>query len=93
MGSEDHDPHVLYLIDFGLARLFVDPETGQHIPSRDGLSRIGTARYSSYNTHFGRGEYFPVPRNINAVEYLTSTHVQSKVDATISKLSESVYSP
>ncbi|THH19818.1 hypothetical protein EW146_g1422 [Bondarzewia mesenterica] len=44
----------LYLFDFGLARLFVDPVTGEHIPYRSGLVGLGTARYASYNVHFGR---------------------------------------
>ncbi|KAG1887625.1 hypothetical protein F4604DRAFT_1717852 [Suillus subluteus] len=46
--------HVVYLFDFGLAKLYVDPSTGAHIPFREGRVGLGTPRYASYNVHFGR---------------------------------------
>ncbi|KAG2741339.1 kinase-like protein [Suillus brevipes Sb2] len=47
---------IVYLFDFGLAKLYVDPSTGTHIPFREGRVGLGTPRYASYNVHFGRVE-------------------------------------
>ena len=43
----------MYVIDFGLAKRFRDPKTGEHISYRDGKNLTGTARYASVNTHLG----------------------------------------
>ncbi|KAG2064035.1 kinase-like protein [Suillus decipiens] len=50
---------IVYLFDFSLAKLYVDPSTGKHIPYREGRVALGTMPYSSYNVHFGRDIYAP----------------------------------
>lgn len=45
--------HRIHIIDFGLSYQYRDPETNIHIPYRDNLPLIGTARYASVNAHMG----------------------------------------
>ncbi|CAK7272335.1 hypothetical protein SEPCBS119000_005069 [Sporothrix epigloea] len=44
----------VYLIDYGMAKIYRDPDTHQHIPYSDAHSLSGTARYMSINAHCRR---------------------------------------
>ncbi|XP_030382394.1 casein kinase I-like [Scaptodrosophila lebanonensis] len=43
----------LFLIDFGLAKKYRDPQKRAHIPYREEKHLTGTARYASINAHVG----------------------------------------
>ncbi|RWS28541.1 casein kinase I isoform gamma-3-like protein, partial [Leptotrombidium deliense] len=53
-GTEETDENLLYIIDFGLSKLYVDPETKTHIKYNEDRHVVGTARFMSINTHYGR---------------------------------------
>lgn len=57
MGIEGRDETTgtAYVFDFDLAKLYIDPATGKHIPYREGVWCVGTVRYASYNSHYERG--------------------------------------
>ncbi len=52
MGMGDKS-HVVYLIDFGLAKMYVNRDTGAHVEMQTGRKLAGTARYCSLWTHEG----------------------------------------
>lgn len=43
--------HIIFLIDFGLSKKYID--NSKHIPHIENTGLIGTARYTSVNSHFG----------------------------------------
>lgn len=48
-----NDSGKLVLIDFGMARMCVDPDTGEHIPNRVSNTFFGTPKYVSFHLHLG----------------------------------------
>ena len=56
IGKELANQSTVYMIDYGLAKRYKDPQTGVHIPYKDGKNLTGTARYASVNTHVGIGK-------------------------------------
>merc|ERR1719282_381940 len=52
MGLGEHSNQV-YIMDFGLAKRYLDPSTGQHIPCCVKRGLTGTVRYTTLNVHKG----------------------------------------
>ena len=45
--------NIVYIIDFGLSKRYIDPRTKCHIAYRTSVGFVGTARYTSINAHLG----------------------------------------
>lgn len=52
-GSTENAVHI---IDFGLARRYKRPDTGEHFPYFEGHNFFGTTRYASLNAQLGRSQ-------------------------------------
>jgi len=55
MGVEENS-NTLYILDFGLVKMYRDPVTGKHVPHRKGLIDPGAPRFMSQNAHSGIGK-------------------------------------
>ena len=52
MGKKEKD-YLLYIIDMGLSKRYIDPKTQKHIKFKEGKNLTGTVRYASIFTHKG----------------------------------------
>jgi serine/threonine protein kinase len=52
--TRENAEYPLCLIDFGLSRVYVNPETGQHLPQRPRVGFRGTRAYASRNAHLSQ---------------------------------------
>jgi serine/threonine protein kinase len=44
---------IIHMIDYGLSKRYISPNTGKHIPISQKAGCIGTLRYISLNAHLG----------------------------------------
>ena len=55
IGLRGNARHIVHVVDFGIAKLYVDRKSREHIPPRDGLGLFGTALFASIGSLSGRG--------------------------------------
>lgn len=53
LGKRKHSKDVVYLIDYGLTKPFINNKTKAHIPYSEGKNFLGTPKYASPNSHLG----------------------------------------
>ncbi|KAI0323693.1 kinase-like protein [Cubamyces sp. BRFM 1775] len=51
MGTAKKDPNTVYMFDFALSVLYIDRETGKHVPFCERRGARGTIRYASVAAH------------------------------------------
>jgi len=49
----NENSNIVYIIDFGLSKKYLESSNGQHILYKENRSLVGTARYASINAHLG----------------------------------------
>ena len=49
----DNSGFMVYLIDFGLSKMYKDAVSSMHIPYKDNKELTGTTRFASLATHNG----------------------------------------
>jgi serine/threonine protein kinase len=56
MISTAQNSQIIYIIDFGLAKPYICPNTSSHIERDSGKSLVGTAKFASIASHEGYGK-------------------------------------
>ena len=69
LGRKDRETSV-YIVDFGIARRYRNPQNGAHMPFLDGKLVVGTIRYVSLNTHLGIGTSFTFAKYSKLSEFI-----------------------
>ena len=57
-----HNSNVIHIVDFGLAKQYIDPETGRHINYAENKNLTGTVRYMSVNAHQVCAQFIFAPK-------------------------------